>query len=67
VSVLLRPAEVGEGVFAVEVHDEPRHLAVANVEQARASGPDLSYVESALLSTSLVAREDKDSIAPSSR
>jgi hypothetical protein len=33
VSVLLRQPRVGESVLAVEVEDEPRHLAAADVEE----------------------------------
>lgn len=33
---LVLEAEVGERTLVVEVDDEPRHLAVSNVKQARA-------------------------------
>ena len=51
--------QVGERLLAVEVEDEPRHLAGADVEQARPLAPQLAELVE-LQSTRLSSAEHMD-------
>src|SRR6059058_3640014 len=53
-------AEVGERVLALPVEDDPRHLAVADVEQARCVRPHLPEPRAAGLATRTDAVEHED-------
>src|SRR2546428_13921844 len=55
-------AEVGERELAVEVGDEPRHLAVADVEQARCFGLHSRDLQSGRLAASAGVVEHKDAL-----
>src|SRR6266566_3907200 len=60
---LLREAEVGERVLAVPVEDDPRHLVVADVEEARCVRPHLPEPQAACLATRTEAVEHEDTLA----
>src|SRR2546429_4537148 len=62
-AVLRGEAEVGERALAVQVEDEPRHLAVANVEQRCSVCPYLPQLQSADLSVSGAVDERQDALA----
>src|SRR5262249_9887667 len=60
--VLGREPEVGERALAVEVLDDPDHLAVAKVEKTSSCRADSAKIEPACLSAAAVADQNKHSL-----
>src|SRR2546423_15338806 len=59
---LLLEAEVGEGAVALSVQNEPRHLAVPDVEHSGSVCAHLPEVQSACLAAAAGRHGDKDAL-----
>src|ERR1035437_6300288 len=57
------PPQLDERALAIQVDDEPRHLAAADVEQARCLRPYLPELQSALLAAPAEAPEHENTLA----
>src|SRR3954452_9461139 len=56
-------AEVGERTVAMPVESEPYYLAVADMEQVRAFGPQLCVAKTARFSVAAMVHEHEDTLA----